>query len=128
MVPCPARLSPQASFRVTFAISPCIHVAAALPLGGQVSWIQAQKGDAKKAGILAAVAKVPTLLKKLQASADAAVSPRERARSKVVKEKEKVQEEKDEASFFCRLFGSLFASLSPRFFCDVYDHDTIRNW
>ena len=55
----------------------------------QVSWIQAQKGEAKKAGILAAVAKVPTLLKKLQASADAAVDARDRAKAK----------EKDEASF-----------------------------
>lgn len=40
---------------------------------GQVTWIQGQKGDAKKAGILAAVAKVPTLLKKLEAAAHAAV-------------------------------------------------------
>ncbi|CAM9544046.1 unnamed protein product [Ascophyllum nodosum] len=38
-----------------------------------VTWIQGQKGDAKKAGILAAVAKVPTLLRKLQASANAAI-------------------------------------------------------
>lgn len=40
---------------------------------GQVNWISAQKGDAKKAGILAAVAKLPTLLKKLEAAAIAAV-------------------------------------------------------
>lgn len=39
----------------------------------QALWIQGQRGEAKKAGILAAVAKVPTLLKKLQAAADAAV-------------------------------------------------------
>lgn len=39
----------------------------------QVAWIQAQRGEAKKAGILAAVAKVPTLLKRLQAASDAAV-------------------------------------------------------
>lgn len=39
----------------------------------QVSWIQAQRGDAKKAGILAAVAKAPTLLKRLQAASNAAV-------------------------------------------------------
>ena len=39
-----------------------------------MTWIQGQKGDAKKAGILAAVAKVPTLLRKLQASANAAIA------------------------------------------------------
>lgn len=44
--------------------------------GGQVNWISGQKGDAKKAGILAAVAKLPTLLKKLEAAATAAVGPK----------------------------------------------------
>lgn len=62
-----------------------------------MSWIQAQKGEAKKAGILAAVAKVPTLLKKLQASADAAVAVDARAREKPKTTKEK-EKEKDEAS------------------------------
>lgn len=54
-----------------------------------MSWIQAQKADAKKAGVLPAVAKVPTLLKRLQASATAAVDNRRRSSSAPVKDEAK---------------------------------------
>lgn len=43
-----------------------------------MSWIQSQKGDAKKAGILSAVVKVPTLLGKLHGAANVAVDPKAR--------------------------------------------------
>ena len=50
---------------------------------GQVTWISGQKGDAKRAGILAAVAKLPTLLKKLEAAAIAAVGAKGKEEVKV---------------------------------------------
>eukprot|EP00903_Cladosiphon_okamuranus_P005971 g5895.t1 len=81
----------------------------------QVSWIQAQKGEAKKAGILAAVAKVPTLLKKLQASADAAVDAGARAREREkpkAKEKEKQKEkDKDEGGEAQKAYQKLVIAL-----------------
>lgn len=58
----------------------------------QISWIQSQKGEAKKAGVLPAVAKVPTLLKKLQASSNAAVVTKN-GRAKAVDTKAKSKDE-----------------------------------
>lgn len=71
----PCALPYRAMYRLT---SPCnsqftVPFTTVWICAGQVTWISGQKGDGKKAGILAAVAKLPTLLKKLEAAATAAV-------------------------------------------------------